>query len=111
MGLLETLGIVAVAGGLIYYREDILKLIAPPPAGCTKTCTAPLVLNSNCECVNPTPTPTPTTDVFGVDKFFPSVGREWFSTAWANGKKRTLQANQFDPDDGRFGYTNGTGFQ
>jgi len=118
----------------IIYKDKILEIInvGQPPGGCTKTCTPPQVLDvATCTCKTPpagctlTCTPpqvldvatctcktiqSPGTDIFGVDKFYPSVGREWFSTAWANGKKRTLQDNQFDPDDSRFGYTNGNGF-
>lgn len=45
-------------------------------------------------------------DKFGVQQLYPTIanGREWYSTKWANGKKRVLKRLEADPYDSSFEY-------
>ena len=38
---------------------------------------------------------------------YPTVGKEWFSSAWNNKKKRSIKENGLDPSDKSLGYTAG----
>lgn len=42
-------------------------------------------------------------DKLGIQEINPTKGATWHSTAWSNGKPRTLKSAQVDPHDQRFG--------
>jgi hypothetical protein len=68
--------------------EVVKKVIPPKPTPITKT--PPVVGGVG-------------NDKFGVQEIYPTKGATWFSTAWSNGKPRTLKSDQMDPHDSKFG--------